>query len=239
MSKIKKTLMKFFAPYIEGSNKIIANEQITPHFHLLTIKGKPLTKVKWSAGDKVKLSVGSDETRSYTPLSWDIDNGVMRTLIYMHAKGPGALWARDVKAQTQVMVLGPKSSVKIDPDTKTVIFFGDETTIGLAHALKKNITQTRFHFFFESDVLNESLTVLQKFDLPEASLVTLEKFDVIAEEMKALYLQEQNLKIILSGKQQSIVAVRERLYAMGIPENVISKKVYWGWKDDPNGKLKK
>ena len=238
MSTVKKILVKILGPFILSKSKIVSNEQLSPHFHLLTIQGKSLKK-DWIPGQKIQVQLKDDQMRSYTPSSWDSKAGVMQTLIYMHGKGPGALWARDAKAQTKVIILGPKKSLNIAPETKTIIFFGDETTFGLAHAIKKNFSEIKFHFFMEAQDIVESSTILKKFDLGGALCVSPDKLDLLGQEIGKLYDGDTFAKIILSGKQQSIVSLRTQLYSQNIPASAISTKVYWGWKDDPNGKLKK
>lgn len=237
--KIKKILKKILGPIFIDESKILTNEKLSPHFHLLTIKGSELKKVEWTPGEKVKLSIGSDDSRSYTPLSWDSKNGVMQTLIYTHDQGPGAIWARDVKPNAVVSVKGPKTSVVLDETVKNILFFGDETTFGLAHALKKNMEHLNFNFFFETNHLDESHEILKKLELADSKLAGVNQFDMFAKIMYEKFLVISELRIIISGKQQSIVTLREKLHALGVPPEVISKKVYWGWKDDPNGKLKK
>ncbi|MEA9356089.1 siderophore-interacting protein [Bacteriovorax sp. PP10] len=238
MSTIKKILVKILGPIILSKSKIVSNEQLSPHFHLLTIKGRNLKK-EWIPGQKIQIQLKDDEMRSYTPCSWDSKAGVMQTLVYMHGKGPGALWARDAKAQNKVIVLGPKKSLKLEEAGNRVIFFGDETTFGLAHAIKKNVPDIKFHFFMEAGNTDESSAILKRFDLEEALLVSLGQLDLIAEQMSKIFAEDNSIKIVLSGKQQSIVALREKLYSLNIPKAAIGTKVYWGWKDDPNGKLKK
>ena len=239
MSSVKKILLKILGPLVLSKSKIVSNERLSPHFHLITIKGQALKKAQWIPGQKIQVQLKGDEMRSYTPTSWDESSGVMQTLVYMHGKGPGALWARDAKALDKVVVLGPKSSLKIDEAIKNVLFFGDETTFGLAYALKTNRSELNFHFFFECNDISESALALKKFNLSDAKTFGLNQMDNVANELKASFVHNGETKIILSGKQQSIVALRERLYAMDIPREYIDKKVYWGWKDDPNGKLKK
>lgn len=238
MSTVKKILVKILGPFILSKSKIVSNEQLSPHFHLLTIQGKSLKK-EWIPGQKIQVQLKDDQMRSYTPSSWDSKTGVMQTLVYMHGKGPGALWARDAKAQSKVIILGPKKSLNIAPETKTVIFFGDETTFGLAHAIKKNLPAIKFHFFMEAQDPAESSTILKRFDLEDALCVSLDKLDLLGPEIRRIYTDDTFTKIVLSGKQQSIVALRLQLYSLNIPASAISTKVYWGWKDDPNGKLKK
>lgn len=238
MSTVKKILVKILGPIILSKSKIVSNEQLSPHFHLLTIQGRNLKK-EWIPGQKIQIQLKDDQMRSYTPCSWDSKAGVMQTLVYMHGKGPGALWARDAKAQNKVTVLGPKKSLKLEEEAKSVVFFGDETTFGLAHAIKKNMPDIKFHFFLEANDTDESSSILKRFGLEEALLVSVGQLDLIGQEISKLYLEDNSKRIVLSGKQQSIVALREKLYSKNIPAASIGTKVYWGWKDDPNGKLKK
>ena len=237
MSTLKKILVKILGPFILSKSKVVSNEKLSPHFHLLTIQGKKLKK-EWVAGQKIQVQLKDDQIRSYTPCSWDSKAGVMQTLIYMHGKGPGALWAKDVKAQNKIIILGPKKSLTLNQETKTVLFFGDETTFGLAHAIKKNLSEIKFHFFMEANDLHESSSILKKFELEDALLVPRDQLDTLSLEIAKVFKDDGLTKIILSGKQQSIVSLRTKLYALNIPSAIIGTKVYWGWKDDPNGKLK-
>ena len=238
MSTVKKILVKILGPFILSKSKVVSNQQLSPHFHLLTIQGKKLKK-EWTPGQKIQVQLKDDQIRSYTPCSWDSKAGVMQTLVYMHGKGPGALWARDVKPQNKIIILGPKKSLALDHETKTVLFFGDETTFGLAHAIKNNIKEIKFHFYMEANDLNESSSILKKFNLEDALLVSRDQLEVLSLEIAKVFKDDGLTKIVLSGKQQSIVSLRTKLYALNIPAASIGTKVYWGWKDDPNGKLKR
>ncbi len=239
MGQIKNVLLKVLGPLFLSESKIVSNERLSPHFQFLTIKGKSFKKSDWIPGQKIQVRLNDELMRSYTPSSWDKDNGVVQTLVYMHGKGPGALWARDAKVGSKATILGPRGSLVLSDELKEVTFFGDETTFGLAYAIKENLKHLKLKCFFESTDLNESKSVLEKFKLEESSLYSLSQYDVIASDLARGFKSGSTSKIVLSGKQQSIVAIRQKLYTLGIrPEDIIIK-VYWGWKDDPNGKLKK
>jgi ferric-chelate reductase (NADPH) len=240
MNKIIKSIFLSFLDTITfASSKVVSNERLSPHFQFITIKGRSLKKPNWIPGQKIQVKLKGDEIRSYTPSSWNKDDGSFQTLVYMHGKGPGALWARDVETNTKVTVLGPKTSLVIAPEVEHVLFFGDETTFGLAHALKTYNRDLQYNFFFEASDINESLPVLKRLNLEDSMLFRIGELEMISSEIKSVFNPTKKNQITLSGKQQSIVALREHLYDKDLPKEIIGTKVYWGWKDDPNGKLKK
>lgn len=233
----KKVLMKILGPFILAQSKVVKNERLSPHFQYLTIKGKSHQNKDWIPGQKIQVQL-KNEMRSYTPSSWNKETGEIQTLIYMHGKGPGAIWARDARENSKVTVLGPKSPLKLHEDSKHVLFFGDETTYGLAHALKQFSSDKNYRFFFEATDTTEAKPVLERFALGDSPLFAINQLEKVAEAMITAFRSNPETEIVLSGKQQSIVALREKLWANQIPKDVIGTKVYWGWKDDPNGKLK-
>lgn len=235
---IKSIMLKILGPIILSESKILKNERLSPHFQLLSVKGKSLRKAQWIPGQKIQIKMKDDSMRSYTPTSWDPVAGVVQTLIFMHGNGPGALWARDALPASKATMLGPRKSLTLEANDKIILFFGDETTFGLAHALKKHTKDIHFHFFFECSDHLESQLVLNLFDLGNSPLYGINQHEKLATEISRVFKQNPDSRIILSGKQQSIVSLRDKLYLQNILPEKISKKVYWGWKDDPNGKLK-
>lgn len=239
MSAVKNVLLKVLGPLFLAESKVVSNEKLSPHFQFLTIKGKKFKKADWIPGQKIQVRLGDELMRSYTPSSWDKENGVVQTLVYMHGKGPGALWARDAKPGAKATILGPRGSLVLDESLKEVFFFGDETTFGLAYAIRENFKHLSVKCFFESTDTEESKAVLEKFNLKDSALYPLSQADIIASDIARGFDMKETSKIVLSGKQQTIVAIRQKLYTLGITPEQIIVKVYWGWKDDPNGKLKK
>lgn len=236
---LKSILLKILGPLILSDSKILSNERLSPHFQLLSIKGKSLRKVQWIPGQKMQIKMKDDSMRSYTPTSWDPVAGVVQTLIFMHGNGPGALWARDALPASKVTILGPRKSLTLEAGDETIIFFGDETTFGLAHALKKYTENIRYYFFFECRDRLESQLILNLLNLENSPLYGINQHEQLVTAITTVFDQNPGSRIILSGKQQSIVSLRDKLYHQNISPEKISKKIYWGWKDDPNGKLKK
>lgn len=89
----------------------------------------------WTPGDKIQIQLGGWTQRTYTPMGWDAEGGRTRILVYLHAGGPGAQWARALRKGDDCVVFGPRRSVRLTRPQSTVIVVGDETSLGLAAAL--------------------------------------------------------------------------------------------------------
>ena len=59
-----------------------------------------------------------------------------RILVYVHGDGPGSTWAERVRAGEECEMLGPRNSLDARHSSGALAVFGDETALGLAHALK-------------------------------------------------------------------------------------------------------
>lgn len=235
---IKMLLLKILGPILLSKSEITRIEQFGEHFRILTIKGKALKKAQWKPGQKVTVKINDNDMRSYTPINWDNQSGSFQTLIVLHNNGPLSRWAKQIKPKSKVTILGPKASLNLDPNKNEVIFFGDDTTLGLISALENSYPNVKFHNFIESKYQAEVSEVLSRLSVKPTKIYSMDAFAEYQDDIlkKCSELNENSL-IILSGKQQNIVKVRDYLRLGNIPKEKVTIKVYWGWKDDPNGKL--
>lgn len=241
MNTLKLILLKILGPFLLSKSKISSIQKLSDKLLLVTIKGKSIKKASWTAGQKVSLKLNDEVMRSYTPMSWDQEKGEFTTLAYLHKKGPFSNWFSETKINSSLIVMGPRASVTLKEEDQNIIFFGDETTFGLVYALENFYAEKTIYPFFESTDFNDSNIALDKLNLKNTKHFPLDSTDIISHEILTLFksLEINNTLIILSGKQQSIVKIRDYLKNNDIPSSKISIKVYWGWKDDPNGKLSK
>lgn len=226
---MKKYITNLLVKYLIKKSIVISNKKIGEDFQLLTIK--LAQKKSWTAGQKIQIKVSKTELRSYTPSSWSADNRTFQTLIYNHRSGPGALWSESIAPQTSVQVVGPRKSLELSGNNDNLIFFGDETTFGLACILKKTLKKSSIKCFFEATRYSDSLLALQSLQLEESVLIERTRSDthlkICLDKIMDIYSNET---IIISGKKNSIEFLERSLLERNIPPEKIIKKRYWGWK---------
>lgn len=232
---LKKMISQLLVKILVRKSKIIEKHVIANRFVFLKIKMPK--KVTWIPGDKVQIVVGAKDLRSYTPYTFDLDQKTFSTLIYNHGNGPGALWANSVATSARTEVFGPRRSFVDQDDDHMYLFFGDETSMGLAYALRLRL----YHAYFE--VNNEKLSALALHYLTLTPFSLFERRDnlrhinSIVEQMTLLLStnRHQNFLIILSGHKWSAeyleAALLEIFHRLEITNARIIKKHYWGHKD--------
>ena len=134
--------------------RVAAVETLSPHFRLVDLEGEALRNVAWTAGQKIQVAMGSGlSARTYTPMSWDADSGRTRMLTFAQAMVPvadgQAACAKATPASSSV-----RAARSIYPALQSpVVLFGDETSFGLAAALRDSPQAAgAIHVFEVSDV---------------------------------------------------------------------------------------
>ena len=201
-------------------------------FRLVTLAGDDLRGVDWTPGQKVQLMLGGWVQRTYTPLSWDANGGVVELLAYVHGEGPGAAWARELVAGASCAVFGPRSSLDLQRLARPALLFGDETSFGLAHALR--FTQARaagVHLVLEVSSKQVSSSVLDAIAVAGAHLVERSSGDEHLSEVRELatrLVETHSIAAgVLSGKAPSIAHVSKHLRQLGLPRAQLQTKAYW------------
>lgn len=211
--------------------RVIASEALGSRFRLITFEGDDLRKVSWTAGEKIQVSLGSAFTsRTYTPLNWDPSAGTTQILAFAHGQGPGSEWARNLKVGDHCHLLGPRRSLDPSPLPAHLIVFGDETSIGLAKALQEARLPGTVRTFLEVDSADETNAVVDTLALRNAQLIERSTSGTTNDAvLRAMGIRMIDIDhgFVLTGKAQSIQALRADLKAMGIPTSNIMTKAYW------------
>ena len=109
------------------------------------------------------------------------------------------------------------------------MLFGDETSFGLAAALR-DCPQAggAIHLFEASDVA-ESRPVLEAIGLGEATLIkrTADDAHLAAAEAEVLRLAASGAHFVLTGKASSIQRISRALKAVGVVSSRVKTKAYW------------
>ncbi|MFT4117658.1 siderophore-interacting protein [Bradyrhizobium sp.] len=210
--------------------RIAAVEAPSPRFRLVDLEGDALKGVAWMAGAKIQVSMGSGlSARTYTPMSWDADNGRTRLLAFAHGDGPGSRWASGLREGGRCQFLGPRRSLDLSGLQSPVVLFGDETSFGLAAALLAGPRAPgATHIFEVSDVM-ESRLVLERIGLGEATLIERGTDDahLAIVEAKLSGLAESGASFILTGKASSIQRASRAVKAAGVSSSRLKTKAYW------------
>lgn len=207
-----------------------AIETLSPCFRLIELEGDALKDVAWSAGQKVQVAMGSGlSARTYTPMSWNAGSGRTRLLAFAHGDGPGSRWASGLREGDTCQLFGPRRSLDLADLEAPVILFGDETSFGLAAALRDNLQAGGALHIFETTDVVESRQVLDAVNLREARLVARSAGDdhLTTVEAELLRLAANGAQFVLTGKASSIQRVSRALKAAGVASARIKAKAYW------------
>jgi ferric-chelate reductase (NADPH) len=210
--------------------RVAAVETLSPHFRLADLESEALRNVAWTAGQKIQVSMGSGlSARTYTPMSGDADSGRTRILTFAHGDGPGSRWASGLREGDTCRFFGPRRSLDLSGLGSPVVLFGDETSFGLAAALRDSPhARGAIHVFEASDVA-ESRPVLEAIGLGRATLIERIADDahLAAAEAEVLRLAASGAHFVLAGKVSSIQRVSRALKAVGVASSRVKTKAYW------------
>jgi ferric-chelate reductase (NADPH) len=210
--------------------RVAAVRTLSPHFRLAELEGEALIDVAWTAGQKVQVSMNSGlSARTFTPMSWDADGGRTRILTFAHGDGPGSRWASGLREGDTCQFFGPRRSLDLSGLAAPVVLFGDETSFGLAAALRDSPQGADAIHVFEGSDVAELRPVLEAIGLGQATLIerTAGETHLAAAEAEALRLAASGAHFILTGKASSIQRVGRALKAAGVVSSRIKARAYW------------
>lgn len=210
---------------------VAACETIAERFRLITLEGPALEGCAWAPGDKIQIAMGSAfVARTYTPIEWDAGAGRTRILGYAHGDGPGSAWVRGVEPGAGCDIFGPRRSLDLSGAAGPLAIFGDETSIGLAHALRRQDRARTVACRFEVDNVEASRRVATRLGLDDAALFgrTTRAGGYIGEMEATLPpLIAAGATFILTGNAGAIQRLRQSLKRQAVPATRILAKAYW------------
>lgn len=206
-------------------------EDIGNAFRVVTLGGEALRDIEWTPGDKIQVQLGGWVQRTYTPMDWDAERGCTRILVYLHGDSPGARWTRMLSKGDTCIIFGPRRSIDASKLQGPVLFFGDETSLGVASALFNHERSPAVQMIFEVSRLADTRPALEPLQLGDAHLCARLEDDGHFAELEALVsdVLEQNAQadIVLTGKATSIQRITRLLRERGISATRRQSKAYW------------
>lgn len=211
------TIQKLFT----RSAQVLEVVEFGSAFRLITLSGAALRGVDWTPGDKIQVQLGGWVQRTYTPIDWDGVTGRTRILVYLHAPGPGADWARQLRTGEPCIVFGPRKSIHAGSST---IVVGDETSLGLAAALSGQV-------LLEVTSPAVTLPVIDHLGLRAVQLTTRldddGHFGTLETRMTALLMIDPGAEIVLTGRASAIQHMTRFLKQTGMGSGRRQSKAYW------------
>jgi ferric-chelate reductase (NADPH) len=201
---------------------------LSPDFVRLELSAEAFRKATWVPGAKLQLRLrrGSMSLRTYTPISWDAARGVTELIAYTHGTGPAAIWFERVTEGQTCEVFGPRRSIDLREATGPVLFIGDESSVGLACALR-TVTDDVAHVFEARDPagLTDVLAQLRITDRVAVPTKSTDRVDLLRQArhnaMQAPYT------LIVTGDAATVHAVRRDSRGWERKPHQVSGKAYW------------
>ncbi|MET0534694.1 MAG: siderophore-interacting protein [Steroidobacter sp.] len=224
---VESTLHRLFMRPVH----VLDIQDIGKAYRILTLGGESLRDVTWTPGDKIQIQLGGWVQRTYTPMDWDAENGLTRILVYMHADAPGTRWARALSEGDTCVIFGPRKSIDRSQLRGPVIFFGDETSLGVATALFNHASSPAAQMLFEVSTIADAKPVVEQLRLNDAHLCARiendRHFAELETYMSAFLQDHATADIVLTGKATSIQHITRLLRQRAIGAVRRQSKAYW------------
>lgn len=230
MAKAPGRLSKALLGLLMKRATVMAIERLADRFRLITLEGAALAGLSWTPGQKIQIAMGSAfVARTYTPIDWDPVAGRARILGYAHGDGPGSVWVRRVELGDECSIFGPRTSLDARHLSEPLAVFGDETSIGLAHALLHQDPAREVVCHFELDDLGAGHLVTAHLRLDHAILHARREDDAHFAEMEAALpaLIAAGASFILTGKSGTIQRLKQSLKWQAVASGRVLTKAYW------------
>jgi NADPH-dependent ferric siderophore reductase len=204
--------------------QITEQRALSPHFLRMKLSGAQ--GASFTPGDKLQLRVTATAMRTYTPFAFDASAGTFELFVYLHGEELGTRWARTATEGSRVYAFGPRGSLDL-PGTAPILLFGDETSFAVTRALSD--AGASVEAVYEVRDRQESSAALADLGLARHTLVTVAPDGKHLGEVHAALAKRAgaDVRLALTGKAQSIQALRAQLKAQPAPFAEQKTKAYW------------
>jgi ferric-chelate reductase (NADPH) len=215
--------------------RVDAVHALSPHFRLVSLRGEALRRVVHVPGDKVQVRVAGMAFRTFTPFRLGEGDDSLELLGHVRGGAPAARWLGAVAPGDRCHVLGPRRSMDLAAIDRSTVFFGDETSLGLALALCGTpLGGLDTHFIFEVADAVEVRTVLEAMGrgmLHHAWLVQRRADGAHLADVEAVLMRyaraDSFRQYVLSGRSLTIQRLQRALRDAGATPSQMLVKAYW------------
>ena len=228
ISSIPKWIGNLFESLMQPNVNVLDTNYISPDIKRIRFQGD-ISKWNFQIGYASVVRVSETEFRNYTIAHHDKDNGIFDIIFHIHGNGVGSQFIDNLKAGDELFISLPRGKKMYDAKVKQQLFFGDETSLGIACALlpllKKDSHQ--FEFYFELNEENKNVPELLGLDkytvFPGNGSFHSEKW---IGELPVLQNGDwQDASFVLTGNARSVQTFRKVLKNRNASK--ISSQGYW------------
>ncbi len=213
---------------------VSAVHALSTHFRLVSLRCDAFRLQVRVPGDKLQIRVAGMQFRTFTPFRLGADD-TLEVLGHLHGFAPGAHWLAAVAPGDVCHVMGPRRSIDVGAIERSTVFFGDETSIGLAMALCDTpLGGLDTHFIFEVNAAAETRTVLEALGrgmVRNATLVERGADDAHLAAIETTLLRYASAdayrQYVFSGRAPAIQRLTRALKRVGTKPSQMMVKAYW------------
>lgn len=205
-------------------------EQIAEGFHLIALESPDFRGLDWTPGDKIQITLGSAfMARTYTPIEWEHSTGRTRIIAWDHGSGPASDWIRGLRTGDVCDIFGPRASLDVSWIPGPVLLFGDETSFGLALAMRRQGYAATAEFLFEVSDVAESRRLLNFMNFGACRLFNRQPDDGHFAEIEARLRERaaSGATFVFTGRSVAIQHMRRVLKGLSVPAERLMTKAYW------------
>ncbi|WP_187345175.1 siderophore-interacting protein [Cystobacter ferrugineus] len=208
-------------------------EPVGDAFRLITLVGEDLENRRWVPGDMIQIGFAGLAGRAYTPLSFDPRTGTTTFLGYVHGHGIASSWLASATIGEQLFLVGPRSALDLDAVNRPMIFFGDETSLGTAAAIRATPGGMReVAFSFEVESAEASRVALERIGVMSGVTLTTREpedrhLDRIESDLTRALRAAPQTRCIFTGKASSIQRLYKAVRRAGISAKQVTNVAYW------------
>ncbi|MBG6234727.1 NADPH-dependent ferric siderophore reductase [Pedobacter sp. CAN_A7] len=159
------TIPKWIGNLLEGAlrpnARVLKISLLSPQVKKIRFQGV-LSKMNYQIGYANVIRVSETEYRNYTVAHYDAKEGIADIVFHVHSNGVGSDFIDTLTIGDEIYISSARGRKVYDPNVKTQLIFGDETSLGLAcsfyEVLKSNHHQ--FQFYFELHDKNKAVPEL-------------------------------------------------------------------------------
>lgn len=203
-----------FTPFKLPLAKVSTITAVSPSIKIIRLKGD-FKKLNFSSGSYLSLKLNYIQTRKYTVSHLDKENGILEFIVYLHRNiGTGQHFMNQIKpGDTLSMNSLHANSNYLELPTDRFVFFGDETSLGLAYSLYKKWVDKPCEFLFLFELDQENKTVPATLGIEQALVFSKKKTfrneRLISQLAPITSPQWKEAVFLLTGNAKSIQIFRK------------------------------